>query len=93
MCPASFDVVTCMEMLEHVPDLCPPVVRCMCNTGQTRRLGFFSTINRNPKSYALAIAAVGYVLEMLPGHIMSLANSSGPARWPRFAVSRFGVTH
>jgi len=62
---ASFDIVTCLEMLEHVPDPCSVVAACaaLCKPGGTL---FFSTINRNPKSYLLAIIGVEYVLRMLP---------------------------
>ncbi|MBB2775764.1 UNVERIFIED_ORG: 2-polyprenyl-6-hydroxyphenyl methylase/3-demethylubiquinone-9 3-methyltransferase [Comamonas terrigena] len=63
--PASFDVVTCMEMLEHVPDPASVVQAC----AQLVKPGgwvFFSTINRNLKSYGLAIVAAEYVLNMLP---------------------------
>ena len=61
----SFDVIACLEMLEHVPDPCSVVAACaaLCKPGGTL---FFSTINRNPKSYLLAIIGVEYVLRMLP---------------------------
>ncbi|GLR64909.1 bifunctional 2-polyprenyl-6-hydroxyphenol methylase/3-demethylubiquinol 3-O-methyltransferase UbiG [Marinospirillum insulare] len=63
--PNSFDLVTCMEMLEHVPD--PAAVIQACATlvkpgGQV----FFSTLNRNPKSYLFAIIGAEYVMRMLP---------------------------
>ena len=63
--PASFDVVTCMEMLEHVPDPASVVKAC----AQLVKPGgwvFFSTINRNPKAFALAIVGAEYILNMLP---------------------------
>lgn len=63
--PGSFDVVTCMEMLEHVPD--PDSVVRAC--GQLVKPGgwvFFSTINRNAKAFMLAILGAEYVLGMLP---------------------------
>jgi 2-polyprenyl-6-hydroxyphenyl methylase/3-demethylubiquinone-9 3-methyltransferase len=63
--PAAFDVVTCMEMLEHVPDPASVVRAC----GELVRPGgdvFFSTINRNPKSFLFAIVGAEYVLRLLP---------------------------
>ncbi len=72
--PESFDVVTCMEMLEHVPD--PVSVMTAC--GRMVKPGgwvFFSTLNRNPKSYLLAIVGAEYVLNMLP---------KGTHDWARF---------
>jgi len=63
--PVSFDVVTCMEMLEHVPD--PEAIVRAC--GQLVKPGgsvFFSTINRNPKAYLFAVIGAEYVLNMLP---------------------------
>jgi 2-polyprenyl-6-hydroxyphenyl methylase/3-demethylubiquinone-9 3-methyltransferase len=63
--PASFDVVTCMEMLEHVPDPASIVRAC----GQLVKPGgyvFFSTLNRNAKSFLFAIVGAEYVLNMLP---------------------------
>ena len=63
--PASFDVVTCMEMLEHVPDPASVVKAC----AQLVKPGgwvFFSTINRNPKAFALAIVGAEYILNILP---------------------------
>ncbi|PCF97560.1 bifunctional 2-polyprenyl-6-hydroxyphenol methylase/3-demethylubiquinol 3-O-methyltransferase UbiG [Vreelandella nigrificans] len=63
--PGEFDVVTCMEMLEHVPD--PSSVIRACST-LVRPGGyvFFSTLNRTPKSYAFAILGAEYVLKLLP---------------------------
>ena len=63
--PETFDVVTCMEMLEHVPD--PASVLRAC--GRLARPGgwlFFSTINRNPKAFAFAILGAEYLLRLLP---------------------------
>ena len=63
--PASFDVVTCMEMLEHVPDPASVVKAC----SQLVKPGgwvFFSTIHRNAKAFMLAIVGAEYVLNMLP---------------------------
>ena len=63
--PASFDVVTCMEMLEHVPDPAS-VVRACATLVKTGGWVFFSTINRNPKSFLFAIVGAEYLLRMLP---------------------------
>ena len=63
--PAAFDTVTCLEMFEHVPDPSSVVKACAAMTKPGGMI-FFSTINRNPKSYLLAIIGVEYVLRMLP---------------------------
>ncbi|MCD8514913.1 MAG: bifunctional 2-polyprenyl-6-hydroxyphenol methylase/3-demethylubiquinol 3-O-methyltransferase UbiG [Burkholderiaceae bacterium] len=63
--PASFDVVTCMEMLEHVPDP-SSVVRACRQLVKPGGWVFFSTINRNPKSFLFAIVGAEYVLQLLP---------------------------
>ena len=63
--PGSYDVITCLEMLEHVPDPASIVRSCfeLVKPGGTV---FFSTINRNPKSYLFAILGAEYVLNLLP---------------------------
>ena len=63
--PASFDVVTCMEMLEHVPDPASIVAACAALVKPNGTV-FFSTINRNAKSYLYAVIGAEYVLNMLP---------------------------
>jgi 2-polyprenyl-6-hydroxyphenyl methylase/3-demethylubiquinone-9 3-methyltransferase len=63
--PASFDVVTCMEMLEHVPDPARTVAACAALARPGAHL-FFSTINRNPKAFLFAIIGAEYVLKLLP---------------------------
>lgn len=63
--PGNFDVVTCMEMLEHVPHPAS-VVRACARLVKPGGQVFFSTLNRNPKAYALAILGAEYVLRMLP---------------------------
>ena len=63
--PASFDIVTCMEMLEHVPDP-PSTIRACAQLVKPGGPVFFSTINRNPKSFLFAIVGAEYVLNLLP---------------------------
>lgn len=63
--PAGFDVVTCMEMLEHVPDPAS-VVRACAALVKPGGWVFFSTLNRNPKSFLFAIVGAEYVLQLLP---------------------------
>jgi 2-polyprenyl-6-hydroxyphenyl methylase/3-demethylubiquinone-9 3-methyltransferase len=63
--PASFDAVTCMEMLEHVPDP-GSIIEACSKLVKPGGWVFFSTLNRNPKSFMLAIIGAEYVLNMLP---------------------------
>ncbi len=63
--PAVFDVVTCMEMLEHVPDPSSTVRACAA-MAKPGGWVFFSTLNRNPKSFLLAIIGAEYLLKLLP---------------------------
>jgi 2-polyprenyl-6-hydroxyphenyl methylase/3-demethylubiquinone-9 3-methyltransferase len=63
--PASFDVVTCMEMLEHVPDPAS-IVRACATLVKPGGHVFFSTLNRNPKSYLYAIIGAEYLMNLLP---------------------------
>ena len=63
--PASFDVVTCMEMLEHVPDP-SSIVRACATLVKPGGWVFFSTLNRNAKSFLFAIVGAEYVLSLLP---------------------------
>ena len=63
--PASFDAVTCMELLEHVPDPAATVAACAALVKPGGQV-FFSTINRNPKSYLFAVIGAEYILRLLP---------------------------
>ncbi len=86
-CPGAFDVVTCMEMLEHVPDPASTVAAC----AQLVKPGgqvFFSTINRNPKSWLFAIVGAEYVLNLLPRgthEYLKFIKPSEMERWARHA--------
>lgn len=85
--PASFDTVTCLEMLEHVPD--PAAVVNACATlVKPGGWVFFSTLNRNPKSYAFAILGAEYILKLLPRGTHDYAKFIRPselASWIRTA--------
>lgn len=61
----QYDIVTCLEMLEHVPDPASVIRACatLCKPGGHV---YFSTINRNPKAYAMAVVGAEYILKMLP---------------------------
>lgn len=63
--PGEFDVVTCMEMLEHVPDP-SSVVRACARLAKQGGDVYFSTINRSPKAYVFAILGAEYILKLLP---------------------------
>ena len=63
--PAGFDIVTCLEMLEHVPDPASVIQACARLVKPGGHV-FFSTINRNPKAYALAVLGAEYLLKLLP---------------------------
>jgi len=79
----EFDIVTCMEMLEHVPDPASAVDSC----ARLLKPGgwcFFSTINRNPKSYLFAILGAEYVLNLLPRGTHEYAKLITPAELASF---------
>ena len=85
--PASFDVVTCMEMLEHVPDPSSIVAAC-AKLVKPRGSVFFSTINRNPKAYLFAVIGAEYVLNLLPKGTHDYAKFIKPSElssWVRHA--------
>jgi 2-polyprenyl-6-hydroxyphenyl methylase/3-demethylubiquinone-9 3-methyltransferase len=80
----QFDIVTCMEMLEHVPDPAAIVAACakLCKPGG--RI-FFSTINRNPKAYLHAVIGAEYILRLLPKGTHDYAKFITPAELSQFA--------
>jgi 2-polyprenyl-6-hydroxyphenyl methylase/3-demethylubiquinone-9 3-methyltransferase len=83
----QFDIVTCMEMLEHVPDPSSTVAACARLVKPGGRV-FFSTINRNPKSYLLAVIGAEYILKLLPRGTHDYARFIRPSellRWCRDA--------
>lgn len=77
-CPGNFDMLTCMEMLEHVPDPAGAIKACARLVKPGGRC-FFSTINRNPKSYLFAILGAEYVLNLLPRGTHDYARFITPA--------------
>ncbi|MDB5816601.1 MAG: bifunctional 3-demethylubiquinol 3-O-methyltransferase/2-polyprenyl-6-hydroxyphenol methylase [Rhizobacter sp.] len=83
--PATFDVVTCMEMLEHVPDA-SSVVHACAELAKPGGWVFFSTINRNVKAFAQAIVGAEYILRLLPRGTHEYAGFLRPSelsRWCR----------
>ena len=82
--PARYDVVTCMEVLEHVPDPASTVRSCAALAKPGADL-FFATINRNPKSYLFAIVGAEYVLRLLPRGTHDYAKLIKPSELARFA--------
>ncbi|MFT4531359.1 MAG: 2-polyprenyl-6-hydroxyphenyl methylase/3-demethylubiquinone-9 3-methyltransferase [Thalassolituus oleivorans] len=91
--PESFDVVTCLEMLEHVPDPASIIKACQTLVKPGGHV-FFSTLNRNPKAYAMAIIGAEYLLRMLPAGTHDYSKFIKPSeltRWCRAA--ELSVTH
>ena len=84
--PRHYDVVTCMEMLEHVPEPASIVQAC-ANLTKPGGWVFFSTINRNPKSYLFAIIGAEYILNLLPRGTHEYAKFIKPAELARIARS------
>lgn len=85
--PGRFDVVTCLEMLEHVPDP-SSVIRACAQLVKPGGEVFFSTINRNPKSFVFAIVGAEYILRLLPRGTHEFAKFIRPAElggWSRQA--------
>ena len=81
--PGQYDVITCMEMLEHVPDPASVVNACARLVKPGGKC-FFSTINRNPKSYLFAILGAEYVLNLLPRGTHDYARFITPAELARY---------
>jgi len=85
--PGEYDVVSCMEMLEHVPDPSSVITACRRLVKDDGHV-FFSTINRNPKSFLFAIVGAEYVLNMLPKGTHEYARFIRPSEldeWARYA--------
>lgn len=86
----EFDVVTCMELLEHVPEP-PSTVQACARLAKPGARVFFSTINRNPKAYLFAVVGAEYVLKLLPKGTHDYARFIKPSeltRWCRDAGLR-----
>lgn len=81
--PMAFDIVTCLEMLEHVPDPASTVRAC-AQLVRPGGLVFFSTLNRNPKSYLFAVVGAEYVLNLLPRGTHDYAKFIRPAELARY---------
>jgi len=84
--PASYDVVTCMEMLEHVPNPASTIAACAALVKPGGHV-FFSTINRNPKAYLFAVVGAEYVLKLLPKGTHEYAKFIKPSELSRWAKS------
>lgn len=82
-CPGAFDVVTCMEMLEHVPNPASVIEAC-ANLVKPGGWVFFSTIHRNAKAFAQAIVAAEYLLKMLPAGTHEYAKMIRPSELAAF---------
>ena len=88
--PGKFDVVTCMELLEHVPEPAAMVTACARLVRPGGQV-FFSTINRNPKSYLFAVIGAEYILRLLPKgthDYLRFVKPSELSRWSRAAGLR-----
>jgi 2-polyprenyl-6-hydroxyphenyl methylase/3-demethylubiquinone-9 3-methyltransferase len=84
--PGSFDVVTCMEMLEHVPEPASTIAACAALVKPGGHV-FFSTINRNAKAYVMAVVGAEYILRLLPKGTHDYAKFIKPSELSRWAKS------
>jgi 2-polyprenyl-6-hydroxyphenyl methylase/3-demethylubiquinone-9 3-methyltransferase len=82
----SYDIVTCMEMLEHVPNPASTIASCAALVKPGGHV-FFSTINRNPKAYVFAVIGAEYVLKLLPKGTHDYAKFIKPSEMARWAKS------
>ena len=83
---AGYDVVTCMEMLEHVPNPASTIASCAALAKPGGHV-FFSTINRNPKAYVFAVLGAEYILQLLPKGTHEYAKFIKPSELSRWAKS------
>lgn len=91
--PQAFDVVTCMEMLEHVPDPAS-IIRSCAKLVKPNGKVFFSTINRNPKSYLYAILGAEYLLNLVPKGTHDWQKFITPAELARMArEAKLDIVH
>lgn len=97
--PANYDVVTCLEMLEHVPDPAS-IIRACAKLAKPSGDLFFSTLNRNIKAYLFAIVGAEYVLKILPQNTHDFAKFIRPSElseWARKAglspLEMVGITY
>jgi 2-polyprenyl-6-hydroxyphenyl methylase / 3-demethylubiquinone-9 3-methyltransferase len=88
----QFDIVCCMEMLEHVPNPSSIIKACaqLCKPGGTL---FFSTINRNPKSYLFAVIGAEYVLNLLPKGTHNYSSFIQPSELAQYCRSHGLITN
>jgi 2-polyprenyl-6-hydroxyphenyl methylase/3-demethylubiquinone-9 3-methyltransferase len=84
--PGRFDIVTCMEMLEHVPNPASTIAACAALVKPGGHV-FFSTINRNAKAYVLAVVGAEYILKLLPRGTHEYAKFIKPSELSRWAKS------
>ena len=84
--PGAYDIITCMEMLEHVPSPASIISACSALVKPGGHV-FFSTLNRNPKAYLLAVVGAEYILNMLPKGTHDYVKFIRPSELSRWAKS------